>query len=237
MAQIGATIAETLVALRQRLEQFPEVRLVIVDPLPKAIRVADLSDYMPVLTAVEQLRIVARDFPHTHILALVHQKKASTTDPFDAILGSTALRGESDTNLIIYEAEGRKVIASETRMGRAIPPTVLESTVIELGGANVPSEFHLGAALVDVQATDAEQISARQTGRYASDILDYLADCEDRSALQNDVLTSVTGKRASVLAAIKNLIDEGVLAVIEEKPRRLAIQLEAGLLKLYRMGK
>jgi hypothetical protein len=84
---------------------------------------------MPTLEAIEQLHDLARTFPHLHIQGLAHCKKVQTDDPFDSLLGSTALRGEPDTNIALYKEAGQHVIVSETRMGRHIAPTILRAEV------------------------------------------------------------------------------------------------------------
>jgi hypothetical protein len=69
----------------------PDVRLVIVDTLAKLLRVGDMNDYMKVMNEVEKIHNLARTFPRLHVQGLVHCKKVQTDDPFDSLLGSTAL--------------------------------------------------------------------------------------------------------------------------------------------------
>jgi hypothetical protein len=122
----------------------PEVGLVIVDTLAKLLRVNDLNDYTATLVAVEKLHDLARKFPHVHIKGLVHCKKVRADDPFDSLLGSTALRGEPDSNIVIYKESGKHVIVTETRIGRSIAPTILEAELTEIAGARVIKSFSLG---------------------------------------------------------------------------------------------
>src|SRR4051794_18248565 len=57
-------------ALGEQLSVLSDVRLIVIDTLPKVLRVTDLNDYMKVLGPVEQLRNLAKErFPHLHILA------------------------------------------------------------------------------------------------------------------------------------------------------------------------
>ena len=57
------TLQENIAALDHALSTMPDVRLVVIDTLAKFIRVKDLSEYMPVLKAVEQYACL-RDGSH-----------------------------------------------------------------------------------------------------------------------------------------------------------------------------
>lgn len=141
--KLPSTVQKSIEVLGEALAKLPHVRLVIVDTLAKLLRVKDLNDYMPVLNEVERLGNLARQFPYLHIQGLAHCKKAQTDDPFDSLLGSTALRGETDTNIAIYQQDGQKVIATETRIGKNTSPTSLRADVVESEGADVVKGFVL----------------------------------------------------------------------------------------------
>ena len=48
------------------------------------------------------------------------------------MLGSTAFRAESATNIALFEQDGRRYIAAETRIGKHIPSTVIDARVVQL---------------------------------------------------------------------------------------------------------
>lgn len=137
-------IFESIAVLEEQLYKMPDVRLIIIDTLAKFIRVSDLNDYMPTLDAVEQLHNFVRKFPRLHLQGLAHCKKLKTDDPFDSLLGSTALRGEPDTNIALFQEGGQRGIVSETRMGRHIPQTILRAEVAESAGCDVVQDFFVG---------------------------------------------------------------------------------------------
>jgi hypothetical protein len=97
------------------------------------------------MEAVEQLHDLARKFSKVNIQGLAHCKKVANDDPFDNLLGSTALRGEPDTNIVIYDAEHRqRVIETEGRQIKFIPKTLLIADIIDCAGSDIIRNFGLG---------------------------------------------------------------------------------------------
>ena len=140
--------------LGDALTKFPDTRLVIVDTLAKFIRVTDLNDYMLVLDAMERLRTIARQFPKLHVMCTAHCKKIRTEDPFDGLLGSTALRAETDTNIAVYGELNQKLIAAETRI-RSSPSHRQSSTVI-LSCLQEPKSSGVSASISPLSEWQAE---------------------------------------------------------------------------------
>ena len=222
------TLQENIAALDHALSTMPDVRLVVIDTLAKFIRVKDLSEYMPVLKAVEQIRLLARRFPHVHIQGLAHSKKVKTDDPFDGLLGSTALRGEADTNLAIYAEGAQRIITTETRIGKYIPPTILEAQVVDSAGADVVAQFSLGSGWEEwTQAQKAKVESSRKVTAEQR-IIEYIEGRDEQKARQEVLLKDVVGRRETKQAAIESLIERGVLKVtgVKQSPKDpLTLQL------------
>jgi AAA domain len=234
--RLSPSINETLDALAEALTRFKDVRLVVIDHLAKFLRVKDLSEYMPVQAGCQRLRDVAREFSHVHIQALAHCKKVQTDDPFDGILGSTALRGEPDTNLIIFQQNGQRVITSETRVGRAIPPTLLKAEVVESAGALVVRNFSLDSSLEKWQSEKRDKAEKKQDDQYKNSIIDYLQNHEGNTALQKEVLDNVKGKTERLTDAIKELTADGIITIADGTPRTL--KLASGtVFDLYMLGR
>jgi len=214
----------TLAALEQAIKSRPKVKLVIIDTLTKFLRVDDTNEFMAVQRSVERLRNLARDH-HIHILALAHRKKVSTDDPFDSILGTVAFRAETDTNIIIYHPDnGERVIATETRMGKYIPPTILNSNVINVHGededsvgTDVVTEFSLGPLLADKKAERAAKTERRHELSYEERVIEFLKSCEGQKATQQDVLDEVVGKTEKLLTAIERLKTKGSIELTGTK--------------------
>lgn len=211
--KLAPTLTENIAALECAFTQFTNVRVAVIDTLAKFIRVQDLNDYMPVMTAVEQLHNLARKFPHVHILAVTHCKKVKSEDVFDGLLGSTALRGEPDTSVAIYGEGSQRVIATETRVGRNIPPTLLKAQVVESAGAHVVREFSLDVPLSDWKAEQTGKTERRRKLSYEERVIAYLTGRNNGFASQELLLEEVEGKRASLLEAIQQLKKAGVVEI------------------------
>ena len=214
--------------------------MVIIDTLAKLLRVKDLSDYMPVLEQVAKIGKLARAFPHVHIQALAHCKKTQTDDLFDSILGSTALRGEADTNIAIFQSGGERVIASETRIGRSIPPTILQATVVPSAGADVVKEFSLGNRFDELQAKKSAGKEAKQKDSVEDRIIAYLQGREGQTARQEAVLHDVQGNREQKWDTIQHLVECGALEMTghaHSNTDPLRVKIKNPGLDLYRMGR
>lgn len=211
VSRLSPNISESLEAIGEELAKSPNLRLVIVDTLAKLLRVGDLNEYMPVLKAVEQLRNLAREFPHLHIQGLAHCKKIRTDDPFDSLLGSTALRGEPDTNVALYSEDGQRVIATETRIGRNIDATILRAELVESAGADVVKNFSLDQSLTDWKSTVGEKSERGEKRTHEHRILAFLQGQDAQSAKQAHLLSEVDGNRALLIGAIDRLKLAGVL--------------------------
>ncbi len=217
IADRAATTLEANVdALRDVLVKMPDVRFVVIDTLAKFIRVDDLNDYMPVLKAVEALRNLAREFPKVHIQAAVHCKKVRTEDPFDGLLGSTALRAEADTNIALFGELNQRLIAAETRIGKHIPPTILKGELDVFADAEVVKNFSLDIPFDEWQSNQSQKTSRRDEISHEDRIIEFLR-VNGGSAKQADVLNAVQGKRVSKTDAIKTLFSDGVLSTTGRK--------------------
>lgn len=210
-------IEQTVDILGNALAKMPDVRLVVIDTLAKAIRVKDLNEYMPTLAAVEQLRNLARAFPRVHVQGLVHSKKMLPDDPFDGILGSTILRGEPDTNIVLYANKGQRLVEVETRIGRSIPATILEAELAESAGACVVKNFSLGPPFSEWQAEKSAKADKKRAMTYEQRIIEFLLQRNNYVATQETVLEEVTGKRESLIDAIANLASRDVVKITGTK--------------------
>jgi hypothetical protein len=236
--RLAPSINESIEAIGDTLTRLPEVRLVIVDTLAKLLRINDLNDYSLTLQAVEKLHDLARKFPHVHIQGLVHCKKVKADDPFDSLLGSTALRGEPDSNIVIYKERGKHVIVTETRIGRSIPPTMLEAELTEIAGADVVKRFSLCEPFDSWAESKAEKREKREGVNYEERIIDALMMCENLTAPQEAVLVG-NGKRPDSLEAIRRLKEHGVVEMSgtpHSKTDPLKLTLKPEALRMHDMS-
>jgi hypothetical protein len=237
--QLAPSINESIEAIGETLTRYSDVRLVIVDTLAKLLRVNDLNDYSLTLSAVEKLHDLARRFPRVHIQGLVHCKKLQTDDPFDSLLGSTALRGEPDSNIVIYKERGKHVLVAETRVGRSIAPTILEAELVESAGADVVKSFSLGEPYDAWTEAKAEKRDKREAMSYEDRIIEALQKCENFTARQETVLNMVSGKRGRLVEGVRKLKESGVV-LVSGKPHSpadpLKLTLKPEALPMYDMS-
>jgi hypothetical protein len=226
----------TIQALEKTLAGMPNVRLIIVDTLMKLLRIDDVNSYMDVLKGVEKLRNLARRFPHLHIQGICHCKKIQTTDPFDSLLGSTSLRGEVDAGIALFQDSGQRVIATETRVGRNIPATIISAHMVDCGGADFVSSFSLDADFEQWKAAQSGKSKKKRKLDYKERIVAYLSGREHDAAVQKILLEEVEGKTEKLLQAIQELAADKVLTIRGTKHSAadpLTIKLERNALKAF----
>lgn len=112
--------------------------LVIIDPLSRALRVADFNSYGEVTRGLEPLIDLARSSDcQCHIQAVHHNGKGER-EGGDALLGSTGFFGAVDTLLIMKRREKVRTLETVQRYGENIPETVVyldtESGLVSAGG-------------------------------------------------------------------------------------------------------
>lgn len=217
VTKLAPRIDDSLAAIEAVVSANPSIRLIVVDTLAKLLRSDDLNDYSGVLHGVEKISALARRHPHLHIQGLAHSKKIKTDDPFDSLLGSTALRGEPDTIIALYDDAGQRLIATETRIGRSIPPTLLQASIVESAGAEVVSEFNLGIPFADWKKTSTNKDERQRRATHEERIIAYLQDRHDNSAPYSEVLEDVTGKTALKIETIQRLISNGIITTTGTK--------------------
>jgi hypothetical protein len=229
---LAPEIDESIYAIEDAIANHPAVRLIIVDTLAKLLRVDDQNDYSKVLNKVSKISALARRHPHLHVQGLAHCKKVKTDDLFDSMLGSTALRGETDTNIVLYKDASKRVIATETRMGRSLKPTLLDASTVVKGETEVVSAYSLGVPFDVWQKLGADKVERQDKLTREQRIIDYLQGQSNKSAKQEDLLKAVGGKRELALKAIKDLIPTKVITV-EGKP--LTVRLNESALPVYQI--
>ena len=101
----GAVYDHPMESLRELVDAHPDLRLIIVDPVMRLMRVKDGNSYAEVGKEIEPLMALARN-RDIHIMLVHHTRKGQTDDARDATLGSQALNGAVDTILSLQETSG-----------------------------------------------------------------------------------------------------------------------------------
>jgi hypothetical protein len=112
-------------------------KLLVLDPLFRAVRVKDSSAYAEVTNALDPiLRLAAST--GCHVLVPHHAGKQAR-ETVDSALGSTAIAGTFDSIFVLRKNDGVRTIEVELREGDPIPKTVLsmdaETERISLAGS------------------------------------------------------------------------------------------------------
>jgi hypothetical protein len=157
VSKLPRRVEETVEILAKTLATMPHVKFVVLDTLAKVLRAKDSGDYDEMINLCEMLHTLARE-TGVHIQALTHCKKVQPEDPFDGFLGSVEVRAEPDTNIILYDSRGKRLLQSETRMGTPWEPTEICAEMATIGKSQMVKRFYFG----DTLAKTTEEQSAAQ---------------------------------------------------------------------------
>lgn len=159
VSKLPRKVEETMDILAKTLAQMRHVRFVVLDTLAKVLRAKDSGNYDEMLTLCEMLHKLARE-TGVHIQALTHCKKVQPEDPFDGFLGSVEVRAEPDTNIVLYDSRGKRLLQSETRMGMPWEATEICAEMESIGKTSMVKRFYFGETLAkttEVQAIAHEE--------------------------------------------------------------------------------
>jgi AAA domain len=201
--------------LRRTLDALKDVRLLVIDPVGKLLRLAKSENYDEVLTAVEVLETLAKDY-RLHMLFLAHAKKRQTDDAGDSPIGSTAFRGGTDCNIFLRKQGLRRIISTEQRWGNPIE----EETFLDYDRDR--QTMMLGKPVSEEQEERQDTRSVKTRERIERDLLSTLSlislspDARDKGATQSQLLDPVQGKRALKLEVLKELVECGRVSEDED---------------------
>jgi len=193
---------EGLNKLVATLGVLPKVKLVVIDPIVKFLRIADSDKYDQVSLGIETLEQLTRKFS-LHLLYSTHGKKRQTDDAGDSPIGSTAFRGGTDTNLYLSKQGTRRVIETEQRWGVVMEPTWLvfdEET----------HRLSLGATLESEESSRNEGKERKTLERIEQEIWNQL--CLLKNPGQIQLLNMVTGKKSTKVQVLNDMINSGKVA-------------------------
>lgn len=118
---VGAPMSEKVMEDLMTLLCEARPTIAVVDTLFDLIQVESENNYNEIKKQMTKLRLIARA-SGTHIIGIHHNSKGTDQGGFRgarAILGSTALTGGTDTNIVIERQEKRRYVTAE---GRSIRP-------------------------------------------------------------------------------------------------------------------
>jgi hypothetical protein len=209
--KLARSVNQTVDALATALARMRDIKLVILDTLAKVLRAKDIQNYSEMLELCEQLHLLARE-SGVHLQALTHCKKVQPEDPFDGFLGSVEIRGETDTNIVLYDDRKKRFIQSETRIGTAWESTELNAELETIGKAQMVKRFYLGESLAK---TVADQTAAREKNTKATIKSRIVLTLKSRGgkAPMMEVLNGISGNEALKYDMRDELVKEGVIKI------------------------
>lgn len=201
---------EGLERLEATIKSLPKLRLVIVDPAPKLLRLIDSFDPGEVGVAIEKLEQIAKNHK-LHLMFLVHAKKKETDDAGDAAMGSTSFRGGTDSNFFMVKTGTQRILSTEQRWGVALEPTLLSF------------DAETNSMRLDITVEAEEE--ARQAGkdrntvkRIEQELWDALS--AEENPTQGELLKAVTGKNLTKLRVLEQMVSSGRIVAERDGPAK-----------------
>jgi len=151
---VGPTPAQLFEEILPHMKSI-QPKLLVLDPLFRAVRVKDSSAYAEVTNALDPiLRLAAST--GCHVLAPHHAGKQAR-EAVDSALGSTAIAGTFDSIFVLNKRDDTRTIEVVLREGDPIPKTVLsmesETERISLAGSVEEADLEkIGEAILEVTA-------------------------------------------------------------------------------------
>ncbi|MDE1161322.1 MAG: AAA family ATPase [Acidobacteriaceae bacterium] len=210
--QVYSNVEDNVACLGDLLSGLPDVGLVIIDTLPKFTHIRDVNEYMETIKATQNITQLLRErFPHVHVQATAHTKKTKTDDVHEGILGSTALRGQTDCNIVLHKDDGDRYIAAETRIGRSLSSTLLLSDVEEYEGVDVVTSYSLGDTLDERREQMKANVVRKNHTGMIDRIVEHMRSQPNLTDLRADVLAAVKGQNQKKIKTLESMISNGVL--------------------------
>lgn len=189
--------------LEATIKALPNLRLVIVDPIHKLLRLPDSDKYDDVVIAIEKLEWLAKTY-NLHVMFLTHGKKFRTADRGDASIGSTGFRGGTDTNIFLEKEDQQRIIATEQRWG-----VDLEPTLITWDGDR--REMSLGKTLEEAKEAKHAYKERETLQRIEGQVIDLIT--KKTNPTTGELLEDVKGKTTTILAVLEGLERSGRITV------------------------
>lgn len=213
VGKLARDINQTVDAIAGHLAKHKDIQFVILDTLGKVLRAKDSTSYDEMLQLCEQLHLLARQ-TGVHIQALAHCKKVQPEDPFDGFLGSVEVRAEPDTNIVIYDHRGKRLIKSETRMGIPWNDSLeLHAEVETVNKTTLVKRFYLGNSLSE-SSEQASQAQEQNTGTAVKSRIVSLLKEQNGEAPMTEALDSIKGNMQLKYEMRDELRRDGIIDMV-----------------------
>jgi RecA-family ATPase len=160
--------------------------LIITDLLFQFVSVDNSNDYNANLRAINALqdRLIKAGF-HGHLTTAHHARKANgSIDPFDDLLGSSAIRGSFSTNvLLVHDRKSNRHTIRTDQTQRTQEFGEIEEAIIERN--SVTGKMTLGSTVASLEI--AEKKSRERTD--AEDVLHFIE--QNPNCTQDDIINGL----------------------------------------------
>jgi hypothetical protein len=164
--------------------------LVIIDTLFRFVNIRNGNDYAEVTKALTPILDLTRTYK-AHVMVVHHAGKGDR-DASDVTLGSTAILGSVDTQIVLKKKDGRRTIETVQRYGKDMEATVLEYD-------ENARRTTLG---VSKESSDIDHMEEL--------ISDFLFD-QTEPCLQKEIEEAVEGRTALKRRALKTSVQKGLI--------------------------
>jgi len=184
----------------ETIRQHMPLKLVIVDPAAKLLRLLDSYEPNSVGLAIEHLETIAKKF-NLHLMFSSHSKKKQTDDVGDGPMGSTSFRGGTDTNIFLVKDGNRRIISTEQRWGTEMEPCLL---LQDESGAST-----LGSTAESIKESRIENKQTATKRRIRQDILTLLYQPKTLNPTKQELLKGVSGNDAQIADVVDEMVEAG----------------------------
>ncbi|HXC47338.1 MAG TPA: AAA family ATPase [Candidatus Sulfotelmatobacter sp.] len=191
-------------ALRDALEEHPNVKLVVIETLDDLLKFEDIKENSPAREAFDafDVAVVSKYSHRAAFLALHHIKKREGDRAGDGLLGASVIRGRTDAKWYVTvksDDDPRRIFHTEVRRGRNIERTILDF--------NDKTETNtLGMTL----AEDRKLGAGKTADRIKEDIIKYFT-ANPSKTFEQDCLRVVEGNSDVKRKLFKELLASGCL--------------------------
>lgn len=192
-----------LARLEETIRQHMPLRLVVLDPAAKILRLLDSYDPNAVGLAIEHLETIAKRYK-LHLMFASHSKKKQTDDAGDGPMGSTSFRGGTDTNIFIVRDGKNRIISTEQRWGIEMEPRLLLQDEF---GKSV-----LGSTVESIKESRVEGRQAATKKRIRQAVLDFLCNVETANPTKKEMLDAIEGNTSQISEVIAEMVASNEIA-------------------------
>lgn len=191
----------TLATLCKALDDNPDVRLCIIESLPRLLRMDDLNKNSDALRVFDSFDSATAPYRSRCAFVMLHKLKKSASDSSsDGLLGASEIGGQCDSLIILRQhPDGRRIISAECRIGENIEPSFLNF------------DKSTGRSTLGLTLSQDKEVHKDQTrDRIKAQIIDFFAN-HPHTNFELDCLPTLHGNSRQCWAIHKELVRTRVL--------------------------